>query len=95
MNTQTVINFNDPIIHYENNKESQMQFDKNMPKFSNQCRTIYRAMMKGERLTTRIAVLKYNIIDLRRRIKDLRDTWNIDIQSEYVEGGYKEYYLKK
>ena len=91
---QTSIDFTKKLIHKENNKESQKQFDANMDKFSNQCRTVYRAMMKGERLTTRIAILKYNILDLRRRIKDLKDTWNVPVKAEYVEGGYKEYYLE-
>jgi hypothetical protein len=30
---------------------------------------------------------------LRRRVKDLKDMWNVPIESEMVEGHYKEYFL--
>ena len=93
MNTQTEIDFNKPIVHKENNKESQEYFEHNGKRFSKQCETIYRAFLKGERLTTMSAYLNYKIGDLRRRVKDLKDTYGVDVKSKYIDGRYKEYYL--
>lgn len=92
--TQLQIDFNKPLIHFENKTENQLIFEANKEHFSNQCRIVFEALLRGERLTTAKALLKYGIGDLRRRCKDLRDIWNIPVQSEYVEGRYKEYYLK-
>jgi hypothetical protein len=86
---KTVINYD----HIENNLESQEHFDRNKKEFSNQCRIVYEALKKGERLTTTSALLRYGIGDLRRRIKDLKDIWNIPVQSEYVKGKFKEYFI--
>lgn len=86
---KTVINYD----HIENNIESQEHFDKNKKEFSNQCRIVYEALKNGERLTTTSALLRYGIGDLRRRIKDLKDIWNIPVQSEYVKGKFKEYFI--
>lgn len=80
--------------HNENNIESQRHFEANKDRFSKQCRIVYEALLRGEKLTTTQALINYGIGDLRRRIKDLKDIWNIEIESEYVEGKFKEYYLK-
>lgn len=82
------------LSHQENNIESQRHFDENKDKFSKQCKIVYEALLRGERLTTAKALIEYGIGDLRRRCKDLRDMWNIPVQSEYVENRYKEYFLK-
>lgn len=79
--------------HTENKISNQEHFERNKEKFSNQCRIVYEALLRGERLTTTKALLNYQVGDLRRRIKDLKDTWNVPIQDKYVEGKYKEFYL--
>lgn len=79
--------------HTENKTSNQEHFERNKDKFSKQCKLVYEALLRGEKLTTTKALLDYGIGDLRRRCKDLRDTWNVPIRSEYVEGRYKEYYL--
>ena len=79
--------------HNENNIESQRHFEANKDRFSKQCRIVYEALLRGEKLTTTIALLNYGIGDLRRRCKDLRDMWDVPIKSEYVDGRYKEYFL--
>lgn len=81
------------IHHVENTVENQQHFEANKEKFSNQCRIVYEALLRGERLTTTKALLKYGIGDLRRRIKDLKDTWNVPVKDVYVEGKYKEYFI--
>lgn len=90
--TQQQIDFSE-LEHIENNPGSQKHFEANKEHFSNQCRIVYEALLKGERLTTTKALLKYHIGDLRRRIKDLKDIWKVPIQSQYIEGKYKEYFI--
>lgn len=79
--------------HIENNPGSQAHFEENKSKFSNQCKIVYEALLRGERLTTTKALLKYSIGDLRRRIKDLKDIWKVPVESEMIGGNYKEYFL--
>ncbi|WP_339889790.1 helix-turn-helix domain-containing protein [uncultured Flavobacterium sp.] len=79
--------------HVENNIDSQKHFEENKERFSNQCKIVYEALLRGEKLTTTRALIEYGIGDLRRRIKDLKDQWNVPIKSEYVKGKFKEYYL--
>ena len=79
--------------HIENKVSNQEHFEANKDKFSNQCRLVYEALLRGEKLTTAKALIDYGIGDLRRRCKDLRDIWNVPVESNYVEGRYKEYYL--
>jgi len=95
MNTeqQLLIDFTKPLVHYENNAESQFIFDANKDQFNKQCRIVYDALMRGERLTTTKALLHYKVGDLRRRIKDLKDNWNVPIQSVLIEGKYKEFFI--
>ena len=90
MGTQAEIDFT---IHArENNPESQMILDANRPLFSNQCKKVYEALLRGEKLTTGIALLNYQIGDLRARIRDIRNS-GIDVKDEYIEGRYKRYFL--
>jgi len=89
---QQEINFDD-LSHIENKISNQEHFERNKEHFSNQCKIVYEALLRGERLTTVNALLKYRIGDLRRRIKDLKDIWNVPITSEYKEGRFKEFFL--
>lgn len=89
---QPKIDFNN-LKHIENKVSNQEHFEANKDRFSNQCRLVYEALLRGERLTTAKALIHYRIGDLRRRIKDLKDIWNVPIESELVEGHYKEYFL--
>lgn len=79
--------------HVENKVSNQEHFERNKEHFSNQCRIVYEALLRGERLTTTKALLNYGIGDLRRRIKDLKDIWNVPVQDKVVEGKFKEYFL--
>jgi hypothetical protein len=94
MNTnQLSIDFTAPPVHRENNLESQKIFEKNKERFSNQCRIVYEAMLRGERLTTTSALVRYGIGDLRRRVKDLKDDYGVPVQSELTDNRFKEYFL--
>lgn len=89
---QPQIDFSE-LHHIENKISNQEHFEANKDKFSHQCKIIYEAMLRGEKLTTTSALIMYRIGDLRRRIKDLKDTWNVPVQDQYVEGKFKEYFL--
>ena len=94
---QKEIDFNKPIIHYENNVESQEHFESNERHFNKQCLITYKAMLQGVKLTTASALLKYGIGDLRRRVKDLKDDHGIDVKSKWIRKNgsrYKEYFLE-
>jgi hypothetical protein len=93
---RAVTDFTREISHKENNKESQEHFKENEKHFSNQCKKVYEAFLRGERLTTVSALLKYQIGDLRRRVKDLKDYHKINVKDEWVkvnESRFKEYYV--
>lgn len=90
--TELELDFNQ-LHHIENKISNQEHFERNKEKFSNQCRIVYEALLRGERLTTTKALINYRIGDLRRRIKDLKDIWNVPVQDEYVDGKFKEYFL--
>lgn len=79
--------------HTENKIENQEHFQENKKEFSKQCQIVYDALMRGERLTTAKALIQYGVGDLRRRVKDLKDIWNIPVKDQYVQGKFKEYFL--
>lgn len=78
----------------ENNLESQAHYEENEKEFTKQCKIVHDALLRGEKLTTHDALLKYHIGDLRRRVKDLKDIYGIPVLSRYVTGTrFKEYFL--
>ena len=89
------------LFHIENNSESQAHFEANKEKFSRQCRIVYQALLRGERLTSMDAMVRYGIGHLPRRILDLKEH-GVPVVDEFVtvrdEHGerittHKEYYL--
>lgn len=82
-----------PLHERENNAESEQQLYTHGAHFSNQCLSVLDALRRGERLTTGKALVKYQIGDLRARIRDLRQA-GVKVLDCYVEGTrFKEYYL--
>lgn len=88
---QTSIEFN--IHKIENLACNQDILDSNKYHFSRQCKIVYEAMKKGERLTTSVALIKYGIGDLRARVRDLIKLNKINVKSNLLMGRFKEYYL--
>ena len=80
-------------LRLENNPESQAILNANKEHFSKQCEIVYQAMLRGEKLTTASALLRYSIGDLRRRVKDLIDIHGIEVKSRLIENRFKEFYL--
>lgn len=74
----------------QNSRENEAILEMNLPKIKTQCDTIYQAMLRGEKLTTTSALLRYGIGDLRARIRDLVKS-GIPIKKEIQKGGYKIY----
>ena len=94
--SQMSIDFNKPVVHSENNNDSQKLFDENESRFRGQCNTVMKALLRGERLTVVSAMQYYKIGDLRRRIKDLRDNYDVKcIEENLLDNRFKEWYITK
>jgi hypothetical protein len=75
----------------ENNPESTKILRANEKHFSNQCLVLLEAFKRGEVLTVKDG-FRYNIGDLRARVRDLRKA-GVEIKDELLEGRYKKYFL--
>lgn len=87
-----VIDFN-PVHRRENNAESEAHLQQNRGAFNAQCLTVLKRLAAGEQLSMKEAI-NSGIGDLRRRVKDLKDHYQIPIQAVWVnskEGRYKLY----
>lgn len=75
----------------ENNAESQSIYDNNKAHFARQDRKVLRLLKAGMRLTS-MNCIEVGIVDLRRRIKTLRDN-GIACKFNLLGGRLKEWYL--
>lgn len=84
------------IEHKENTKANQALFNENEKVFRGQCKIVMDALNRGEQLTVATAMQEYGIGDLRRRIKDLKDTYGVkNIASVFLNNNRtKTWYLK-
>jgi hypothetical protein len=76
-------------LHHQENKVKTKSTLKPTKKDSQTNASWFMKHFASERLTTTTALIKYHIGDLRRRIKDLKDIWNVPIQDQYVDGKFK------
>lgn len=91
---EPIIKFDEKIVHKENTSENQKRFEDNEKVFRGQCAVVMAALNRGERLSVVSAIQLYQIGDLRRRIKDLKDNYDVtNIRSEYV-GRSKVWFLE-
>lgn len=93
---QLGLNFN-PTHKWENNPESQAHLNLKREDFNEQCWTVLKRMLAGEKLSY-LTAINSGIGDIRRRSKDLIDTYGIPVKREWavVEGErqyYKWYYI--
>lgn len=86
--------------HYkENNPDSERHLHENEEHFNEQCKKVLTALRKGIVLTMKNAITEFDVGDLRRRIKDLRDINGVTgITDEWVhddegKSKYKIWYM--
>lgn len=85
-------NLFDMVHVLENNRESKMILEANRERLENQCAKVLRLFREGKRLTVLDAMVNHGIGDLRRRVKDLKES-GFTIQSKMIGHGYKEYWI--
>ena len=91
---QRKIDFEQPINRKENNAESQRVLRDQNKKLRGQCKIVFDALCRGEVMTVFSATVDYRIGDLRRRIKDLKDTHQVvNIKSKWTSSGVKSWYM--
>lgn len=89
---QTEIDFTKVVHTRENNRQSEVTLNEEYARLNNNCKIIYDALKRGERLTGRIIQRRFDMSEYRRRIKDLKDA-GIPIQEKKLKGGSKEWFL--
>ncbi len=88
---QTSIDFTAITHTKENNKFSEAILDEQYERLNHNCKVIYDALKRGERLSGAVVVTKYGMLEYRRRFKSLIDA-GIPVKSEMV-GNCKVWYL--
>jgi len=89
---QTRIEWNKPHIQ-ENTPENDKNYLLNLNKFSKNCKIIFEQLMTGRAMTGKDCV-RLDIMEYRRRFKDLKDVHGIPVQDDYVEGKqFKKWWL--
>jgi hypothetical protein len=83
----------DNVTHVrENNSHSEQILFDQYERLNHNCKIIYDALKRGERLTGRDIVSRFGMLEYRRRIADLRDA-GLEIQETTLKGGAKQWYL--
>jgi hypothetical protein len=85
----------DVVHNRENNPESQNQLLLQRDRFGEQCWKVLNELLQRDGLTVREMVLM-DINSPPRRIKDLKDNYNLPVMDRWVEDGsnrWKQYYL--
>ena len=69
----------------ENNSDSQSFVNENADKIRESCMMVLKLLRQGVRLTVKLAISRYDISSLPRRIKDLREMNGIaDIKDKWI-----------
>lgn len=91
---QTCIDFENILHTRENLASNEVILNGQIKRLSNNCYKIYQALMRGERLTGATIVSKYNILEYRRRLKELKD-FGVDINEVVLFNGAKQWWIDK
>lgn len=78
----------------ENNQASQQILEDNRERLNAQCKKVLTLLESGKKLTVVDAVMFYQIGDLRRRIKDLKDS-GFKIKENHIGHGRKEWFIEQ
>jgi len=76
----------------ENNSHSEAILFDQYERLSRNCKVLYDALQRGERLTGAVIVTKYNMLEYRRRILDLKSA-GIEIKERLLPDGVKEWWM--
>lgn len=76
----------------ENNSHSEAILFEEYERLNHNCKIIYDALKRGERLTGRDIVTRYGMLEYRRRIADIRAA-GVEIKEEILKDGSKIWYL--
>lgn len=90
MLTQATINFN--VLVKQNNRQSESILLMSEKRLSHNCQVLYDAFLRGERLTGKEIVKRYDMTEYRARIRDIRKA-GIDLKETILDNGCKEWYL--
>jgi hypothetical protein len=83
----------DNVTHQrENNSHSEQILFDQYERLNHNCKIIYDALKRGERLTGRDIVSRFGMLEYRRRLKDLKEA-GLEIQETTLKGGAKQWYL--
>ena len=77
------------VHQHERGQQNQHILNTNRKKFSRQCKILFDAMMRGERLTSYGCALQYKIMDARRRFCDLEEN-GVRISERLIDSNFKE-----
>lgn len=77
----------------ENNSHSEAILFDQYDRLNHNCKLIYDALVKGERLTGRDIVTRFGMLEYRRRIMDLRAA-GIEIKETLLSNGAKEWWIE-
>ena len=76
----------------ENNAHSESILSDQYERLNKNCKTLYDALKRGERLTGLIIVTKYGMVEYRRRLADLKAA-GVKIEERLLTGGSKEWWI--
>lgn len=94
MQQQAELDFTNLVHTKENNKSSEEILFDNYERLSNNCKILYSALLRGEKLTGQSIVFKYGMLEYRRRIKDLKAA-GVEIKEAILFGGCKQWWIEK
>lgn len=92
MLVQQEIDWNQVTHTSENNSHSEQILFDQYERLNHNCRIIYDALKRGERLTGRDIVIRFGMLEYRRRIADIRAA-GVEIKEEILKDGSKIWYL--
>lgn len=89
---QAEFNFTEIVHTKENNRFSEGILEAQYERLANNCRVLYDALLRNEKLTGLIVIQRYGMIEYRRRFADLRQA-GMDIKENTLKGGVKCWYI--
>ena len=90
---QLSIDWNQVTHTRENNKHSETILFDQYERLNHNCKIIYEALKRGERLTGRDIVTRFGMMEYRRRIADIRAA-GVEIKEEVLSNGAKEWWIE-